>query len=68
MSDRGQCPDCKLYKLKYLKVLTRWWCSFCDMEKDIEKTIKEWRENGYTPKDQKDILYGDEFCFLLDAE
>ena len=51
MSDRGQCPDCRLYKLKYLKMLTRWWCSFCDMEKDIEKTIKEWRENGYNPKD-----------------
>jgi len=29
-----------------LKLLERWWCSFCDAEKDIEKTIQEWAQYG----------------------
>ena len=46
MQERYQCPDCKFKRMAKLKLLERWWCSFCDMEKDVEKTIKEWAMNG----------------------
>jgi len=51
MSERYYCPDCKLKQIVWLKVFSRWWCSFCKMEKDTNETINEWRENGYNPKD-----------------
>jgi ribosomal protein L37AE/L43A len=53
MQERYQCPDCKFKRMTKLKLLERWWCSFCDMEKDVEKTIKEWAMNG-TRKEKHD--------------
>ena len=46
MKEKYQCPDCKFKRMMKLKLLERWWCSFCDMEKDIEKTIQEWAQYG----------------------
>jgi len=42
MKEKYQCPDCRFKRMTKLKLLERWWCSFCDAEKDVEKTIQQW--------------------------
>ena len=52
MKEKYQCPDCRFKRMTKLKLLERWWCSFCDMEKDIEQTINEWATRGYQRKEE----------------
>ena len=52
MKEKYQCPDCMFKRMTKLKLLERWWCSFCDAEKDIEQTINEWSQRGYR-KDER---------------
>lgn len=44
------CPECNRKQMKLMKLFQRWWCSFCKLEIDVEKTIKEWAERGYSGK------------------
>ena len=50
MKSTYQCPDCRLKKMQYLKLFQRWWCSFCQLEIDVEQTIKEWSLYGFGKK------------------
>jgi len=47
MKEKYQCPECKQKRMINLTLLQRWWCQFCQVEIDIEQTIKEWSEKGY---------------------
>jgi hypothetical protein len=52
MQVKYQCPDCRFKRMTKLTLLQRWWCSFCQTEKDIEKTIQEWAKQGYQKEDK----------------
>lgn len=47
MKEKYSCPDCQRKSMTKLNLLERWWCTFCDAEIDVEKTIMEWANNGY---------------------
>lgn len=52
MSDKKQCPDCRLNQMKYLKLFQRWWCSFCKVEIDTEEIIQRWAKYGYQKEEK----------------
>jgi len=48
MKDKYHCPECRRESMTKLSLLQRWWCSFCQAEIDVDKTISEWATKGYS--------------------
>ena len=57
MKEKHQCPECNTKSLSKMQLLERWWCTTCDQEIDVDKTIQQWASHGYQGKVNDDRLY-----------
>ena len=55
MKEKHHCPECNTKAIVKLKLFDLWWCTTCQSEIDVNKTINEWATKGYSRKDNYDV-------------